>query len=686
MSLNLSTRRAPYRKKKSVSPKEVDDYVEQQNIIGYPSDISNIDVSCARTYCAAITADRNVVVWGKFAPELRLTRIPREANSVIQLATADEYMVALKGDGTLVGWGVRDSLKPPSNLNNVSKVVAGKDNFLALLDNGTLVGWGSKLNFDVTKLPAKIYEDGSPIVDISMGYYHAVALKENGKVFIWGDEGKVKFPKLKSKIISIKSFGIFNLALQQNGKLISWGSDMFGQDLIPSSLDDEIVVSYSVGLCHCGAITESGKTIVWGWDPKDQNLSESFVEYDRRGDPDEFEIPVDVKEKQYFIEVPEDFINAPDDKVIKIYCGYDVNFTLMKSGDLVGWGDKVYNLLDIPEITPPLQRLDQPKIDLKKFGINLDIDDVLLERFSVNPSIVKSIVRDDGNVWQTEKNTYKKGKFLGAGTYGKAYIATNQDGEEAAVKIISMFEEDDPSKTLRKDNLKSALLEVTVQLIIQEEAKRNELGYRACGNIYEVAIDSRNNLFYIFQEKLDMGLDKALKIDGLRKAEYADMFIQIGEKLNWLYDNFEYNHRDFKDDNLMVKIHSDGSKEVLFIDFGMSCMTYRGIRVKVRSYFQDEKCFRETRDITFLLYTVLKHTASILPSDIANTIRRMLIFKIKGKTCDVFSKNCGFEKSKTEQNWQFDLYDILDLDYVFNPNATTDALIKYMSPFLKTEY
>jgi 6-phosphogluconate dehydrogenase (decarboxylating) len=63
-----------------------------------------------------------------------------------------------------------------------------------------------------------------------------------------------------------------------------------------------------------------------------------------------------LKEKQYFIEVPEDFINAPDDKDIKIYCGCDVNFTLMKSGDLVGWGDKVYDLLDIPEITEVWRR------------------------------------------------------------------------------------------------------------------------------------------------------------------------------------------------------------------------------------------------------------------------------------------------------------------------------------------
>ena len=87
-----------------------------------------------------------------------------------------------------------------------------------------------------------------------------------------------------------------------------------------------------------------------------------------------------------------------------------------------------------------------------------------------------------------------------------------------------------------------------------------------------------------------------------------------------------------------------------------------------------------------MLYTVLKQAGKFLPSDIANTIRRMLIFKIKGKTCDIFGKTCGFEKSKTEENWQWDLYDILDLDYVFNPNATTDSLIKYMTPFLKKEY
>jgi hypothetical protein len=64
----------------------------------------------------------------------------------------------------------------------------------------------------------------------------------------------------------------------------------------------------------------------------------------------------------------------------------------------------------------------------------------------------------------------------------------------------------------------------------------------------------------------------------------------------------------------------------------------------------------------------------------------MLRFKIKGKVCDVATKNCPLEKSKTETNWLWDIYDILDLDYVYNPNATTDILLEKMTPYLEGEY
>jgi alpha-tubulin suppressor-like RCC1 family protein len=685
-----SSRKAPFRKRKSVSPEETQEYIQQENILGYPIDISSIEVSCARTYCAAVTANNTVIIWGKDSlNESIFERIPANLKNIQQIAAGDDWIVALKKDGSLTSWGNRGSeeLRAP-NLKNVVKVVACRNNFLALLNDGTIRGWGVAKKFDINEdIPPSISENS--IEDISVGFNHAVALTSKGRVIIWGDEIGVKFPEIETKVVSIKTFGNFNLALQDNGKLLAWGNTEFGQDLIPKELNEENVISYSVGACHCAAITESGKFYTWGWNVSPtQNFSEVIFEYVRGKIRKEI-VDVDVEEKKYFISAPEDAFKVQDEFPVKVFCGYDVTFVVMNSGDVIGWGDKKYDLLDVPEVVPALQRLNQPNIDLRPFGINLNIDNVIYNDYNPDMSLVKPL-RETADAWITSSGTYKKGRFLGKGTYGTAYIAT-KDGVTMAVKSINLFR-DDSSKRFRPDILEGNIQEVAVQLIIQEENKRLNPGFRVCGEIYEIAVDPIKKQFYIFQEKLDLPFDDYVEKMRPSNIMFADLMIQMAEKLNWMYDNLEYNHRDFKDDNAMVKFtgSKESSPEFLLIDFGFSCLTYRGVRIKVKTgYFgETEKCFLETRDITFMLFTVYKHAMRkrSLSPEMLKTLRSMLIFKVKGKTCNVADQNCPFERNISEEQWQHDLYDILNIDYVYNPNATTDKLIEKMAPYLEESY
>lgn len=687
--LSLSKRKAPFRKRKSISPEETQEYIQQENILGYPADISSIEVACARTYCAAITANNTVVIWGDADWSSNgIKRIPKNAVDIQQIAAGDNWIVALKKDGSLVSWGVQgfEDLKPPS-LTNVVKVVACGNLYLALLEDGTIQGWGYSETFNINSMPSSISENS--IEDISIGFNHAVALTSKGRVIIWGNEGTVQFPKIEAKIVSVKTFGNFNLALQENGKLLGWGNTEFGQQYFPEELNDEIVISYSVGMSHCAAITESGKFYTWGWNVSPGKQYTEIIEYISGGQVKEKRVNINVDEKKYFIEAPEDAFKVEDEYPVKVFCGYDLTYVIMSSGDLIGWGDKKYDLLDIPEVVPALERLNQPNIDLRPFGINLNIDDVIQNKYVANMSLVNS-VRDTGDSWITSSGTYKKGRKLGEGTYGTAYIAT-KDGVEMAVKSINLFEKEDPSRRFRPEILEGNIQEVAVQLIIQEENKRLNPGFRVCGEIYEIAIDPIKKQFFIFQEKLDMTFDKYVEKMKPSNAIFADTMIQMADKLNWMYDNLEYNHRDFKDDNAMVKFTgSESAPEFLLIDFGFSCLTYRGVRIKVKTgYFgETEKCFQETRDITFMLFTVYKHAMKnrSLSPEMLKTLRSTLIFKVKGKTCNVADQDCPFERNISEQNWQWDLYDILNIDYVYNPNATTDKLIEKMSPYLEEVY
>jgi alpha-tubulin suppressor-like RCC1 family protein len=682
MNNNRQMRKAPYRKKKTLSPQAFNEFLKEENISGFPADISNIKISCSNTFCTAITATKNVIAWGKDGcNQLRQTRAPKNIYEAIDIATCIDYTYVLQSDGTIQGWG--NPYKSYYNApiyEGIERIAGNGENFLALLGNGTLVGWGNMERFDINNISPEIY-NGSPIVDIAVGYFHAVALNADGEIFYWGNP-KVKhtpIPESESKVVEIKSNNEFTLGLTEDGTLVGWGTPRYGQHKIPSYLQIRgtgipSVISFAVGYYHCAAITQDGKIHVWGWNtvPGDKIID---MDFDYKNQPVYTEL--DPRVQKYLITPPLEVLNPSEDEIpLKIYAGRDVTFALMSSGDVIGWGDEGCELLDIPEVIPALTRPGQPNINLTPYGINMNIDDLISGRYDTTNfnSFLAPLIKDDNRYIQTSKGTYQKGRFLGKGTYGQTFLV-NYNGTLAVCKII---------KLRSKQEIPNTLKEAAVNIIVQEETKRlnfeSEFGSKLCPEIFEFAYDGDKTL-YIFQEKLDQTFRNEFENKRLTPAEIANMFTQLAIKLNWLYDQLEFNHRDLKSDNVMIQYRPDGSREVVLIDFGFACMTYRGNRIKASPYFEGDKCFQETRDLTFLLYELYMHTLEqrkFLPRDIGEVIRDMLVFKVRGHVCDLVKGKCDSRNVEWE-----DIYDLLNKSYVYNPKATTDVVIEKMAPFLK---
>jgi hypothetical protein len=132
--------------------------------------------------------------------------------NVAAIAGGYDHSLALKRDGTVVGWGRNDSgqATPRLGLTNVAAIAAGYRFSLALKRDGTVVGWGVNDSGQATP-PLGL----SNVVAIAAGECHGLALKRDGAVVGWGYNswGQAASPSGLSNVVAIAAGGFHSLAL-----------------------------------------------------------------------------------------------------------------------------------------------------------------------------------------------------------------------------------------------------------------------------------------------------------------------------------------------------------------------------------------------------------------------------------------------------------------------------------------
>ena len=160
------------------------------------------------------------------APPIPSTSIPRE--SAKSIAAGAYHSLALKADGTVVGWGDNSHGQTtiPGGLTNVVAIAAGANHSLALQSNGTVLGWGDN-TYGQTNIPAGL----SNVVAIAAGADHSLALQSNGTVVAWGDNsfGETNVPTGLSNVVAIAAGVNHSLALKSDGTVVGWGYNYYGQ-------------------------------------------------------------------------------------------------------------------------------------------------------------------------------------------------------------------------------------------------------------------------------------------------------------------------------------------------------------------------------------------------------------------------------------------------------------------------
>ena len=192
--------------------------------------------------------------------------------SIIQVSAGFRHSVALRADRTVYSWGINDkgqlgvgqifthpcqcAITPlkTSAISDVVQIGAGTEFTIALKADGTVWGWGTNLSGQLGNgstamsqtLPMQVgagVAGFNNIIAISAGETHAMALKSDGTVWVWGSNafgqvgngmfgGNQLVPvqnNALSGVAQISAGSVHNVAFKTDGTFWTWGSNAYGQ-------------------------------------------------------------------------------------------------------------------------------------------------------------------------------------------------------------------------------------------------------------------------------------------------------------------------------------------------------------------------------------------------------------------------------------------------------------------------
>ena len=253
-------------------------------------------------------------------------------------------------------------------------------------------------------------------------------------------------------------------------------------------------------------------------------------------------------------------------------------------------------------------------IDLRPYGLNWTLDVAKPDDYvpkEVMPSLANATLTNGNKVtfalFDGTEKSFTMSEELGHGSFGAAYkVAEQIDGVDVVVKSIK--------HEAREEEFKDAVIEFLIQLICAEETKDDEfdgISGPFVPRVYYIGKNDQN--IYLVSERMDMTLQKALQGDPKTKLPpnrtlsfLRDAIVQIAKILDILERKDRYSHRDFKTDNIMIKT-INGRPCIKLIDFGFSCLDYKGIHFNSDPVRLFKKCDVPSRDMSSLFYNILAY-------------------------------------------------------------------------------
>ncbi|KAA8818333.1 hypothetical protein CSQ85_09230 [Bifidobacterium rousetti] len=239
-------------------------------------------------------------------------KLPNGA-TIETLSAGGSHSLAIGSDGNTYAWGNNSSGQLGNNSTDAStvpvkvtmpegvhftQVSGGYSHSLAIGDNGNTYAWGNNYSgqlgnnsTDASTVPVLVtMPDGVHFTQVSAGYYHSLAIGDDGNTYAWGNniQGElgnnstnqsnvpvmVKMPE-GVHFTQVSAGDSHSLAIGDNGNTYAWGDNYYGQlgndstnlSRVPVKVTMPEGVRFtqvSAGYRHSLAIGDDGNTYAWG--------------------------------------------------------------------------------------------------------------------------------------------------------------------------------------------------------------------------------------------------------------------------------------------------------------------------------------------------------------------------------------------------------------------------------------
>jgi len=327
---------------------------EQGEIYGWGSqklpndplaDVSKI--AAGGGHSLALKSDGSIIGWGLDAWFAQAT--PPVGNDFVAIAAGGSHSLALKSDGSIVEWGYDGyGLGSPPEGTVFIAIAAGYFHSLALRSDGSIVGWGNDY-YGQASPPG-----GKGFIAIAAGGGHSLALKSDGSIVGWGrnDDGQAT-PPAGNDFVAIAAGEVHSLALKSDGSIVGWGSDYYGLSSPPVGND---FVAITAGEEHSLALKSDGSIVGWGWDGYGQASPPSGNDFVAiaAGGYHSLAMKSDGSVVGWGWNEFGQAMGSGDNDYVAIAAGEEHSLGLKSDGSIVGWGSNyVDGYIYCGQATPP---------------------------------------------------------------------------------------------------------------------------------------------------------------------------------------------------------------------------------------------------------------------------------------------------------------------------------------------